>query len=153
MLERVGFPVLYSLIFRHSFGVKLQGALRAHMYRTHKTRSPVAGGPQPAVLAAVTAVITSIALLTYAKAVQFKDGMKTRGSRLPLDEAPLDPEPDLPSLEISTPAAQMSATQGKGLTLRALLTRKTDSLRAASMELGVLGAAGSLVHTVGLTQV
>jgi hypothetical protein len=61
--------------------------------------------------------------------------------------------PEQPSPLLRSTSLQDRAQIGLFTSPSKLLTRKTMSLSAASVELGLLGAAGSLVHTVGLSQV
>jgi hypothetical protein len=110
----------------------------------------------------MTAVMTSSVLLIFAKAWQFTESRKTRGlgedgvappDSETLDLIPTTPDPEQPSLALPSTFSQDHAERGLLTSASWLLTRKTMSLRMASLELGLLGAAGSLVHTVGLSEV
>lgn len=103
-------------------------------------------------LAAVSAVITTVFLVVFDQAWQITDRRKASGSQAP---ALLEPQPDLeqPSLALPSPPPHEHSIEGTSKSASWLLTRRTSSLGIASLELGLLGAAGSLVHTVGLSEV
>lgn len=101
----------------------------------------------------MSSVVTTVALVTFAKAWQFNDSRKTTpGSQA---TAALDLTHDLEQPALALPSTPSQAHVDEGVLKSAswLLNRKTGNLVMASVELGLLGAAGSLVHTVGLAEV